>query len=254
LKSQYDKKEKQLKHSIFEKAKTKRQGQRKLLAFKAPCINCKRRVGTIWSKTRQTYLAICGDSAAPCNFHIEIYSGDFFYLEDLLGVYYQEIEQYKQSIIQQKMDTLFNYISEAKSAAIFKKKMDEYIAYSAIYKTLLDQYDELYNNMYKKEQLRKTMEEMYEILSSIQEMLDEYKKDGAYEVLHMAIMTYKDDLLSKMDSIRRLNSEIIEINTEELKPNCSIMLDTLIKREYPLSMMEYSMSEPPKIIKFSKVE
>lgn len=254
LKSKYDMKAKQLKHNAFESAKSKHKGRQKVLAVKPPCINCKRKVATIWAKRGQTYSAMCGDRAAPCNLHIEIYSATFFHLEDLMAVYRQEIEQYKQSIIQQKMDTLFSYISETRSATEFKKKMDEYMAYSAMYKKLMEQYDDLYNNMYKKEQLRKTMEEMYAILTSIQEMLGEYQKTGTYSVLEMAITTYKDELLLKIENARRLQNEVVEMDIVEFIPNSKIMRNTLVKCEYPLSMIEYLMSEPPSVLHFTNQE
>ena len=123
-----------------------------------------------------------------------------------------------------------------------------------MYKKLMEQYDDLYNNMYKKEQLRKTMEEMYAILTSIQEMLGEYQKTGTYSVLEMAITTYKDELLLKIENARRLQNEVVEMDIVEFIPNSKIMRNTLVKCEYPLSMIEYLMSEPPSVLHFTNQE
>ena len=58
----------------------------------------------------------------PCELKIELYRGSYDPLDDLIDLYQENIEQTKETIISQKLDTLFNYVSEEKSVKAFKKK------------------------------------------------------------------------------------------------------------------------------------
>jgi Leucine-rich repeat (LRR) protein len=58
MKAEYETKETALKRSAFEKEALKREGKRRASSVKPPCINCKRKVGTIFSLKDKKYRAI----------------------------------------------------------------------------------------------------------------------------------------------------------------------------------------------------
>lgn len=251
LKSKYDIKLKAMMRAASKNAHGSKSELRRLISrLKPPCINCKRNVKTIWSNTDHKYTAFCGDTVSPCNLKIELYRGDVFALDDLLHVYKLEIEQYKQSIIHQKMDTVFSYISEAKSVETFNKKIEEYTAYSTVYKRLLEQYDDVYHNMYKKEQLRRKMSQIYEIQGRIHVALDDYTKNSNYPALTTAMEIYTNDIIPEMANAQRLRYEVNEVVCDQIEPDKNHP-EILVQKENALLKMEYSHSEPPKVVHFS---
>lgn len=249
LKTKYEDKVKTLKKNAKKTAMGSKRELRRLIArIKPPCVNCARKVGTIWLNKERKYSARCGDAKTPCNLHIELDRGDFFALDDLIQVYNQEIERYKQSIIHQKMDTVFSYISEDKSLETFKTKIDEYTAYNTVYKTLIEQYDDTHNNLYRKEQLRRKTTQIYDIQDKITTMMSEYEHTGNKQVLEFAMKTYKDELLPEMNNVRQLRYDVNEIVSEKTKKDFN---ENLIQKENALLKMEYSHGNTPKVIRFS---
>ena len=253
LKSKYDTKFRGLVHKAYGQAHGSKREMRRLVArLKPVCINCNRPVGTKWSNSEHKYTAVCGDTANPCNLHIELYRGSFFALDDLLQVYKGEIEHYKQSIIHQKMDTVFSYISEKKSVETFKQKIEEYTAYITVYKSLMEQYDEVYHNMYKQEQLRRKMSQIYEQEGRIRAALMDYEKTANPTVLTLAMEMYINDLMPEVEAAKRLRFEVNEVVREkENKPVDSKNREHLIQKENSLLNMEYSHSNAPRIVKFT---
>jgi Leucine-rich repeat (LRR) protein len=253
IKTKYDEKLKVLMKKAHAQSHGSKREMRRLVARMKPvCVNCGRPVGTIWSSADRKYTASCGDPANPCNLHIELDRGSFFALDDLLHVYKGEIEHYKQSIIHQKLDTVFSYISEKKSAEVFKQKIDEYTAYTTVYKSLMEQYDEVYNNMYKREQMRRKMSQIYEQEGRIRAALAEYAKTGDSRVLTFAMEVYTKELVPEIEAARRLRFEVNEVFREnENKPAENNNREYLIQKENSLLRMEYSHSNAPRVVRFS---
>ena len=111
---------------------------------KPPCISCGRKVGTLFTHVNGNYRAICGDHLSnQCKLDIHIISGNFSRFDGLFTLYNEDIQDNKQTIIEQKMNTLFKYISEETSAKQFKEELEQYNSTSDMYKRLLDKYDDV---------------------------------------------------------------------------------------------------------------
>ena len=168
LKREYEIKRSKMMKDAFKREPSRKLGKLAALSVKPACINCKRPVGTIFSNRETSkYTAICGDKGNPCNLNIKIYTGKTVNLQYILNVYQEEIADIKDSIIRQKLDTLFSYVSEEKSVELFKKELETYNANSKIYKTLLDKYVDLYDNKHKKDMAVKKSDEIFRIIESI---------------------------------------------------------------------------------------
>ena len=77
-----------------------------------------RKYKTIFSTNATNYIAVCGDTKSPCELKIKLFRGDFDLNEKYLYYFKQQLEDDKQIIISQKMDTLFNYLSVIISAVV----------------------------------------------------------------------------------------------------------------------------------------
>jgi hypothetical protein len=108
------------------------------------CYGCKRNVGMIFSGKNQKYTARCGDNTKPCDWKIILHRGDNNVLRDTLKEMRETLEETKENIIRQKMDTLFDYISEEKSAELFKKHLSLF----KINLEMVNKYQSLYEDMY----------------------------------------------------------------------------------------------------------
>ena len=93
------------------------------------------------------------------------------------------------------------------------------------------------------------METIYELQKNIRTLLAEYANTGDNNVLAIAVVTQKDDLIPEIENLRRLKYDIMEVNIE---PNAnSPDVSTLFQSELALSRCEYLYGESPSVVKFS---
>lgn len=233
-----------------------KKGKRDAQKIKPKCINCKRPVGTIFSHTDSTYTAICGnaDPQTKCPLNIKISNGKNFNLEDLLYESRIAVEERKQDIITQKMNTLFSYVPEKQSVALFKKELEEYTTYSNSYKKFLDRYNNLHNDPLQKELVQKKQEEVYKLIEIFRGLLSEYTKTGNREILTNAIEIHIKELTTEIESLGRLKFESREIkNTFKLvRKNVIWDKSILIQHDVSLSKLDINLGAEPKVDKFVK--
>ena len=245
MKQKYDKKRLDLKRAAFEKAGNKKQGKLAAASVKSNCVNCNRKVGTIFDRRDDKYIAICGDTKNPCNLNIQLYSGHYYNHIEMYMYSKEILDESKEAIMRQKLDTLFNYITEAVATNAFKKELENYQDSSDTYKQFNDEYEQTYHNMHKQELLVRKNAEFYEVLETVQGFIEEYKKTGEKESLKSAMQTYKEDVLPKIEHIRRLKYEVVEMEEGEVS--------RLVQLEVPLSKVDFTFGpELPHVIRFAK--
>jgi len=249
IKRKYQATEKKLKTKIYDKHLNKRAAKREILSIKPPCVKCKRAVGTNFARKNNRYTATCGDTQNPCPLKIELYAGTMMPIEYMLYLYKEEVDGMKETIIRQKLDTLFNYINEEKSVELFKKAMESYTSNSMTYKELLDKQNVLFYDEHKRELIEKKRGVIFEFIESNRLLLDEYLKTGNEEVLKTAVDIQIKELIPESRNLRMLKYEVMELLSEENSKN--VMEHTLF--QYPISLhkIDYVFGEPPRVVKFS---
>jgi hypothetical protein len=245
LKNAYESKVSKMKQNAFHRAPTKKQGAIKARAIKPPCIQCKRTVGTVFSRKDTKYLAVCGDANHPCPLNIQIYSGHYFHNDLLLDIYKEDMDKKKDSIIKQKMDTLFNYISEKESVKQFKSELEEYTTDSKMYADLIKKRDELHHNIDTELAIRKDTKEMYRIIDEIKHNIKEYDKSHNKEMLRYAVGLYKNELIPIVQHLRMKKYGIMETDISEDGET------RLVQYKIPLHKMDFTFGEAARVIKFS---
>ena len=245
LKNAYESRVSKMKQTAFHRALNNKQGAKKARAVKPPCIECKRPVGTVFSRKDGKYLAVCGDSDHPCALNIQIYRGHYFHNDLLLNIYKEDMDKKKSAIIKQKMDTLFNYISEKESVKQFKSELEEYTSDSKMYADLIKKRDELHGNIETELAIRKDTKEMYRIVDEIKHSIKEYEKTHNKETLRYAVGLYKNELIPVTQHLRLKKYGIMETDI-------SAEGDTrLIQYKIPLHKMDFTLGEEARVIKFS---
>jgi hypothetical protein len=245
IKNEYESKLHKMKQNAFHRAVNKKQGMQKARTLIPPCIQCKRKVGTLFSRKDGKYIAICGDKSHPCPLNIQIYSGYFFNNESLMNIYKEDMDRSKETIIAQKMDTLFSYVSEKESVKKFKAELDEYTKTSKSYSDILQKYDDLHNNLETELVLKKNTAEMYRLISEIKNSIQDYEKTRNRESLAYAVNLYTKELMPVIQFIRMKKYAIMEtdISAEDQT--------TLVQYKIPLHKMDFTFGEEPSVIKFS---
>ena len=85
--------------------------------LKPKCINCRRPVGTRFTRTFDAedqcviLKAICGSLSEPCSLHIELKSTKTELYPELIHGLEQDIREDKKEIINNKKKIIFNYIN-----------------------------------------------------------------------------------------------------------------------------------------------
>jgi nicotinic acid phosphoribosyltransferase len=127
--------------------------------------------------------------------------------------------------------------------------MEDFNKDSKIYKDELDRYNDLYNNAHNHELYKSKMEMIYELHKNIKVLLTEYANTGDHNILNIAVVTHKNDLMTEIENLRRLKYDIMEVNIE---PNAnSPDISTLFQSEVAMSRCEYLYGESPSVVKFS---
>jgi Leucine-rich repeat (LRR) protein len=246
LKNDYEVKLHKLRRSAYERGATKNESRHKARSVKAPCINCKRNVGTVFGHTDQKYTAVCGDTRSPCDLNIQLFVGDYFNMDELLKIHSEEIQIKKQQIIAQKMDTLFEYVSQAQSATKFKEVLEQYTQTSSMYKKTVSEYDKIYNNYERQTELDRKTEEIYRIRDDIRKILDEYRKSDNRELLIAAVEMHVKDLMPAVQNLRLMKYDTMFVETTADEPTIS----TLIQREVSAYKRDFIFGQASTVMKF----
>jgi len=168
--------------------------------LKPKCINCKRPVGTIFSRkfTQDEYSgfktlsAICGDRANPCKLNINLKLESVETLEDNIKYLDKLIEEDKNEIIQKKNELLFGYITSENAInnfEVFKKNLND--TYELKNYFLINKID----NEDKKKELNQLLADYYVIIKNISQDIKDANKDNNSQLIEDTIRNNYVDLL-----------------------------------------------------------
>lgn len=252
LKSDYETKLHKMRTTAYYKTVgSKSQKRAAALSVQPPCIKCKQAGGTIFSKRYNRHKAICGNAKSPCSLNIEIFTGAIGPIHYLLDIHNEETMDLKDMIIQQKLDTLFNYVNEEKSVKLFKKELEAYNANSKVYSELLEEYNNCFFNPTKKEEAKKKQEAIFYAKEKIQALLQKYEETQNKDVLEKAVRIQIDELLPATVELRRLRNE-----TNMVVKKVSQFAATEYRLfQYPCNIddLDHVTGEPPRVIRFSQI-
>ena len=217
----------------------KRKSKKTLKTLPA-CKGCSRKVGMVFSGKDQKYTIYCGDQTKPCDWKIVIHRGDHCSFSETMSEMRNNLEETKENMIRQKMDTLFNYITEQKSADLFKKQLSFFKTNSEMVEKYYQDYINIYFSPEKKEIITLKQKKIQELLAELQEHLVE---DDLEEVVR--IQYQKIQPIAKY--IQSLQYPLMEI--EYIKEDNEWILD---QREMLLSDLEINYGEPITVEKITE--
>ena len=175
--------------------------------LKPKCINCKRPVGTFFSRKLtddknggfKTLLAICGDRVSPCKLNINIKLDIVKSLENNIKEFDYNIKEYKKKIIQKKNELLFGYITPETAVNTFdeyKIILNETYELQKFFIELLNKTD----NEEKKEELNELLIEYYSIIKNIKQNIKDANIDNNIQLIEDTVRNNYVDLLMNKPS------------------------------------------------------
>lgn len=245
LKNEYATKVYDMKKSVFSKAKTKKAARLMIAELKPKCVNCNRPVGSIFNNDGRTYIARCGDPIHPCNLDIRIFAGEFSNIDILLNLIMNEIEDNKENIIKQKLDTLFNYISERDAIALFKKRLDEFTETNAFLKELKDEYTSIFFNEDKKDKIQLKEQHISRVQDRFNDLIAKYKETDNREILKDAMVVFVNEIKPEMENLRLMKNETMEVTKDS-----DNITYRLFQKGYRLDKLDFTFGSYPKVLKF----
>ena len=192
--------------------------------------------------------AICGDEKQPCGLDIELYFGSPQSNTALLYAFKEHVHDIKEDIIQQKLDTLFSYVSEESSIQKFKKTIESFSFDNNMFTDLLNKYNENHFNETKQELITKKRDHIFKLIEQIQILLKEYEETENREILKTAVELQVNSLLPETRNLRLLETELMEITKKE--HSSGRIENFLFKNDVVLSKEDFSFGEAPNVIKF----
>lgn len=249
MKAKYETDRINKKRDIYKVAKQNGLGKKaidnRLRTLRIKCIKCGNPgspEGTIFKVENRNYTAVCG-SSNPCDLNIKIFAGLFSDLYYYLTVFKESVEYSKSDIIQNKLDSLFNYMDEVNAKNIFKKTMDDYSDDNGILKNLLDNYNDIYENKERSEKIKEKQFIIDQKKSIVNDLINQYAGNGIQSVLNQAMESYATELLPEVRNIRFLLNEINEVI---LRGEKRILFQKIVQ----LQKLDYTMNDPAKIERF----
>lgn len=217
LKQQYEKKIADDKAKLMRgSTNKKKEGIAKAKSYVAKCIKCKQPGGTVFRRTvvdgTYTHEIFCGNTTQPCPLKVVLQRGNVSNFEYFMDAMSEMLEEKKSGIIQHKLDTLFQYISESRAVEQFKVLLDEYNIHAKEYKTDIDVYTDLHFSEHKSELVRDKLKKIYDLKLSMRDMTEEYVNTENKKILQSVAKMYISDYLPEIDALRRLNYEVMELN------------------------------------------
>ena len=163
--------------------------------LKPKCINCKRPVGTLFSRKFtndnshefKTLLAVCGDKVKPCKLNINLKLDNVETIENYIKELDNSIQEDKNIIIKKKNELLFGYITTENAVNTFEDFKtdlnDSYELKNFLLELLISKTD----NEEKKKELNKILSEFYVTIQNISQDIKDANADNNIQLIEDTI-------------------------------------------------------------------
>lgn len=245
IKSKYEAKEKEMKRRLYKNAETKKMAKKAVKEFKMPCVKCKRKVGTLFQKKDNQYIAICGDDENPCSLNIKLYAGNHERFLFELSLYKEVLDDIKTDIIKEKLDNVFGYTPDETAKLRYENKLNEYNDYKRTYSEVKDEYNVLFENPEKTEEIKQKKRELFKHIDENREIMEEFKQTNNKQLLKDYVSNNINNIQREARNLRYLENEIIEVNHYKDENVFQVF-----KSEVALNKLESNAGEPLSVISF----
>lgn len=226
LKNSYDNKLKKKKRAFNKLDISPQEKKSKLDTFnkQRPCINCKKKGGSIFTNNKGRLKVICGHKK-PCNLHIELQKPKYYNLSENLEIKNKQIESIKQDITAFKLDLLFGLQDEEVVLNEFdtlKEQMHQALEEKKTYQKIFDNKNKIIEikpndsddvkDVLIDDFLNDLQKRYNNLVSDFKKKMLQYKKSNQASLLEDILQKYKDEILPIRNKIRELKYQETYIN------------------------------------------
>jgi|LauGreDrversion4_2_1035121.scaffolds.fasta_scaffold44519_4 chaperonin cofactor prefoldin len=222
-----------------------REKRAEFLKLKPKCINCKRPGGTRFKtsffketdneESYRQYKATCGIIADPCNLDITVQIGKVDLLPNLLNNIQNEINERKNTVINDKNKLLFGCITTEDALARFETLKDDISFYTSFYEIYLETYNAIVDNDKIKTELNTALSDYYVQIDRIKDCIKKMNETGNVQYAHDAVVIQTTILTPLMDKLRSLKYNETTVWRNEDANTCN-----LIQTIYSIQKLSYS--------------
>lgn len=222
-----------------------REKRAEFLKLKPKCINCKRPGGTRFKtsffketdneESYRQYKATCGIIADPCNLDITVQIGKVDLLPNLLNNIQNEINERKNTVINDKNKLLFGCITTEDALARFETLKDDISFYTSFYEIYLETYNAIVDNDKIKTELNTALSDYYIQIDRIKDCIKKMNETGNVQYAHDAVVIQTTILTPLMDKLRSLKYNETTVLRNEDANTCN-----LIQTIYSIQKLSYS--------------
>lgn len=216
-----------------------KQKQEAYSKVKMNCVNCGRRVGTIFGNNDGVLSAICGDKTNLCTLNISINTGKFVPLSELTSAFQAEVDDSKTDIIMTKLDLLFGYENETMVLSTFKRIKNELMNDLESLMMYRSKFIEVIENIDNKSKIKMNLDSYYDKIELIKNTVDEFNESGQINLIKDMIIVYQDELMPIINDLNNLKYKYytMEFNEDDNTHH-------LIKKQYTISQLLDTFVEP----------
>lgn len=257
LKSKYEEQINKVKQNLHNNPKLSiREKKRQFNEFKPKCISCQRPVGSIFSINYdinddfRSLISLCGDRVNPCGLNINIDTGNYMLLPDLVKMNEIDIEDVKNSIIIDKNKLLFGLIQTENALENFDNYKNEINQITTLLEYYLELYNDLIDNKTKNEELNRNIELLNIQIQSIKKAIQDFNSTGDTQFVKDAVDIYVNNLQINVKNDNLIN----KINNLKYKQSYVEYNDVtgsyhLIQNKVGINNLEIDLREP-KVMSF----
>ena len=178
-----------------------RERQKEFKKLKPPCINCKRPVGSKFSsyvdeeKIDRHLIALCGSKETPCELNIDINLSNVFNLNEEKLINESELIDYKNSIINDKNNLIFGYITSEKAVSNYDDVKEKISSLSSRHDFFSQTLMEIVDNPEDLKSLQQNYIKLNTIIEDFKLSVENYEKTKEMPYMQEIINIYVNELI-----------------------------------------------------------
>lgn len=223
------------------------QKREKFSQLKKKCIVCGKSGGTLFEQNNIFLVAKCGNVESPCNLDIKLEKAKYDNVVKVLNSNNELINDYKNSIIDTKLDYLFGFTNHSSTISKFNELKNNLVK---IVKEYQDNINKYVNTIYNYENISK----INQLTTQLDENIITFKDNIKYFNETGEISYLKDSVELYVNTIKIINKQLNEAKykLQEIYKDKDTDVVKLIQKSYTLSdLLIIRPGTENKIISFS---
>ena len=223
------------------------QKREKYSQIKKKCVVCGKTGGTIFTETNTMLTAKCGNLETPCKLDIKLERAKYDNIIKSLSENNKMINNYKNDIIDTKLDYLFGFTNHSVTITKFEELKNNLVKIVKIYQDNTNRYLSTIYNLENKAKIISLNNQLDANIISFKDNIFNYNESGEISYLQEAVQLY-------VNTIKIINKEISKskYKLQAIYKSQDSDVISLIQKSYTLSDLQIKKDDTEnRVISFS---